>query len=182
MQARTSHCGVEARAAARTNLFLAATVHSAGIGRPVKIRDLSTTGARIEVSPVPEAGAAVTLVRGPLSVQARVSWRAERFCGLSFASPMSIQDWMRNPVILDRRRGDPRIAAPSDVPGAAAAHSETGTGRIAEEITRLLGTLGETLAGDPGVVFKYGTELYNLGLAARRLAALAETMRADKPF
>ena len=41
MQDGSSHSGVESRAAARTNLFLAATLISSGAGHPVKIRDLS---------------------------------------------------------------------------------------------------------------------------------------------
>ena len=170
--------------AGRTNLFLAASLNFGDVGHKVKIRDLSATGARIETLLVPEAGAAVILARGRLSVEARVSWHAERFCGLSFAAPVSIQDWMTHPVILERRRGNPRIAAASDGPGAALVHSEAGqAGRLAEELTRvsrLLGTLGETRAGDPGVVFNHGTQLYNLGLAARSLAALATTIRADQ--
>ena len=84
MQHSTSHCGVEPRSAARTNLFLAATLHSGDVAHPVRIRDLSASGARIETSVVREVGDAVTLVRGGLSVDARVTWRAERFCGLSF--------------------------------------------------------------------------------------------------
>ncbi|MGI8611977.1 MAG: hypothetical protein ACR2KH_06890 [Sphingomicrobium sp.] len=90
---------------------------------------------------------------------------------------------MTNRVILERRRGDPGIAAEGDVPGAALVHCQAvQTGGVAEELTRisrLLGTLGETLAADPRVVFIHGTQLYNLGLAARTLAALAETLPAE---
>lgn len=184
MQDNSPHRAVELRSAARTNLLLAATLHSADIGHPVKIRDLSATGARIETSLVTEVGTGVTLVRGRLSVDARVSWHAERFCGLSFTSPVSIQDWMTNPVILERRRGRPRVAIEGDVSDSAAAHSEVGKARAAEDLRRvssLLGTLGEALASDPEVVLKHRIPLHNLGLAAQTLAALAKTMQADAP-
>lgn len=182
MQESSSHFGVESRAAARTNLFLAATLNSADGAHPVKVRDLSATGARIETSQVCEVGAAVTLVRGRLRVEARVSWRAERFCGLSFTPPVSIQAWMTNPVILDRQRAIPR-AVEGGGSDAAPAVLKPGEGvGVAEELTRvasLLRTQCEALAADSGVVFNHGTQLYNIGLAARTLDALAETFRTD---
>ena len=181
MQANSSHGAVESRAAARTNLFLAATMHSADTQHPVKIRDLSATGARIETSLVSEVGDAVTLVRGRLSVHARVTRSGARFCGLSFNSPVSIQAWMTNPVLLERQRGRPRVAVEGEV--ATLVHSEAEmAGSVAEELSRVsrwLGIFGQTLANDPEVVTKHGTQLYDLGLAARALAAFAESMQAD---
>src|SRR5687768_11011127 len=166
MQETTSHRGVESRSAARTNLFLAATLNSGGADRPVKIRDLSATGARIETSQTPEVGSAVILVRGGLSVGARIGWHAGRFCGLSFASRVSIQDWMGNPGVPKGPPGHPTMAAGGDMPSAARMAIDTGkAGRIAADLARvshLLGSLGETLSGDPAVVFKYGTQLHNL--------------------
>jgi hypothetical protein len=180
MRDGSSHGGVESRASARTNLFLAATLGSAGANHPVKIRDLSATGARIETSVALKVGAAVTLVRGGLSIDARVGWRAERFCGLSFAAPVSIEDWMANPVNLDRQAVPPvavggGVATPFHRPEQ---HAES----IAEELTRVsrwLEAFGHTLAKDPQVVFKHGTQLFSLGLAARSLAALAEAIQAE---
>jgi hypothetical protein len=179
MQDGSSHSGVESRAAARTNLFVAATLIWSGAGHPVKIRDLSATGARIETSLALEAGQAVTLVRGGLRVEAEVGWKAERFCGLSFASPVSIEDWMTSPVNLQRQATP--IAAGGGV--AAPVHREAESAEsIAEELTRVsrwLEAFGHALANDPQVVFKHGTQLFSLGLAARRLAALAETIQAE---
>ena len=171
MQDGSSNGGVESRAAARTNLFLAATLVSAGAGHPVKIRDLSATGARIETSLALEVGAAVTLVRGGLRVDAHVGWHAARFCGLSFAAPVSVEDWKANPVSLQRQ------ATTTPVHGEAE-NAES----IAEELTRVsrwLEAFGHLLANDPQVVAKHGTQLFSLGLAARTLAALAETIQAE---
>ena len=182
MQHNTSHCGVESRSATRTNLFLAATLHSGNVAHPVKIRDLSASGARIETSLVTEVGDAVTLVRGGLRVDARVTWRAERFCGLSFTAPVSIAAWMTHPVLLERNRMRPRVVLESEV--AALAHSEEASGSVAAELARVscwLGTFGQTLASDPVVLLKHGTELAKLRLAARTLGVLADTMQADAP-
>ena len=180
MQDGSSHSGVESRAAPRTNLFLAATLFSAGAGYPVKIRDLSATGARIETLLALEVGAAVTLVRGGLRVQARVGRCAGRFCGLSFDAPVSIEDWMANPVTLERQ-----AMAPVAVGGGVARpvrREERDAESIAEELTRVsrwLEAFGHALANDPQVVFSHGTQLFGLGRAARSLAALAETIQAE---
>ncbi len=181
MQDGSSHGGVESRAAARTNLFLAATLISAEAGHPVKIRDLSATGARIETSLALEVGTAVTLVRGGLRVEARVGWHAKRFCGLSFASPVSIADWMANPANLERQPTPP----PLEVPAAAATPLHRAAGNAespAEELMRIsrwVEAFGQALSSDPQVVFKHGTQLFNLGLAARDLGALAKSMQAE---
>jgi hypothetical protein len=180
MQDGSSQSRVESRAAARTNLFLAATLISSGAGHPVKIRDLSAIGARIETSLALEVGAAVVLVRGGLRVESRVGWHAARFCGLSFAAPLSIEDWMANPVNLDRQ-ATPPVAVGGGV-AAQVDREEPHAESIAEELTRVsrwLEAFGHTLANDPQVVFKHGTQLFSLGLAARSLAALAEAIQAE---
>lgn len=181
MQDGSSHSGVESRAAARTNLFMAATLNSAGVNHTVKIRDLSAIGARIETLLVLEVGTAVTLVRGGLRVDALVGWHTERFCGLSFASPVSTEDWMANPVNVQRQPARPPVAVVSEA--ATPGHGEEQDAEsIAEELKRVsrwLEAFGHALANDPQVVFKHGSQLFSLGLAARTLAVLAETMQAE---
>jgi hypothetical protein len=143
----------------------------------VKIRDLSETGARIETATSFEVGAAVTLVRGALSVRARVGWHAQRFCGLSFASPVSIHDWMANPANSDREAKPPW--AELELQGAAGEIESP-----AEELLRVsqwLEAFGQMLSSDPQIVFKHGTQLFSLGLAARARGALAKTNHAKAP-
>ena len=185
MQEKSLHRGVESRTAPRTNLFLAATMHSGDTEQPVKVRDLSATGARVETARLPDVGTAVNLVRGRLRVEARVRWHAERFCGLSFTSPVSIQDWMANPMILERRRRNPWVEADREVLDSASDHSGAGSaGRVDEDLKRvssLLETVGEALASDPDVAFRHRVKLHNLGLAAKTLAELAKTIQADAP-
>src|SRR5688500_13547509 len=94
----------DARATARKNLFVAATLHTNGDAYPVTIRDLSTSGAQIEGSQRPEVGAEVTLSRGFLTVRGHVTWGKNRRCGLCFASPILVQDWMASPVNPQQQR------------------------------------------------------------------------------
>src|SRR5688500_6031681 len=101
----------KARAGARTNLFVAASLRTNGEAYPVTIRDLSAAGAQIESSLRPEIGADVTLSRGHLSVRGHVTWGRDRRCGLRFASPISVQDWMPSPVHRQQQREDHVVAA-----------------------------------------------------------------------
>ncbi len=181
MQDGSSHSGVESRAAARTNLFLAATLISAEAGHPVKIRDLSATGARIETSLALDVGTAVTLVRGGLRVQARVGWHATRFCGLSFAAPVSTDDWMANPANLERQPKPPPVgvASAAAAPVHRAAENAESPAEELLRVSRWLEGFGQTLSSDPQVVFKHGTQLFSLGLAARALGALAKSMQSE---
>lgn len=181
----------ETRAAARTNLFLAASLHSGGVAHPVRIRDLSASGARIETFVVPEVGAALKLVRGRLSVDCHLTWCVDHVCGLRFSSSVSVHEWMTYRIALESRLDD--LAPTADgapVPDPAAARLEAASARLEagkavraardlKRVARLLETLAEALAGDPEVVARHGAELHNLGLAMQTLTALAETMQAS---
>ena len=181
MQDGGSHGGVEARTAARINLFLAATLRLGDASHPVKIRDLSATGARIETQVPLKVGAAVTVVRGGLSVHARVGWHADRFCGLSFAAPVSTDDWKANPANLQPGPGSPAlpIQAPAAMPVRWQAEIGGSVADQLSQVSRWLVTFGHALADDPNVVFKYGSELFSLSLAARSLGVMADTMQAE---
>jgi hypothetical protein len=175
MQDSSSKRAVEARAAARTNLFMAATLVSGDASHAVKIRDLSEIGARIETLLPIEVGAAVTLVRGTRSVHARVGWHAQRFCGLSFASPISVQDWIASPVNAEREA----VAPLAELEVLRRSQNSESPGEELTRVSRWLEAFGKTLSNDPQVVFKHGTQLFSLGLAARALGALAKTMQGE---
>lgn len=177
----------EARATARTNLFVTATLHTEGDAFPVTIRDLSAWGAQIESSLCPGIGAEVTLSRGPLSILGHMTWVKNRRCGLRFASPISVQDWMANPVNRQQQRVDHVVAflksgalppeAPVERPVATRPHAVQDLRRI----SRLLEILSDALASDPAVVVKHGILVQNLDIALQTLSALAGTLRSDDP-
>ena len=175
----------EVRATARTNLFMAATLHAADVAHPVKIRDLSAAGAQIESSLLPEVGSEVTLARGRSSVQAHVTWCADRRCGLQFTTPISVPDWMASPLNQQQRRVDELVAAAQA--GAvslevAAQHNAVTPALAAEDlrrVSRLLEVLGDALAGDPATVVKHVIQLQNLDITLQTLAAMVETIESD---
>jgi hypothetical protein len=176
----------DGRAAARTNLFMAATLIAADGEHPVKIRDLSAVGAQVESALVPEVGSVMTLVRGQLSVPCEVSWRAERRCGLKFLSPISVQTWMANPLNREQQRVDRLVAVvkAGAVPDAAPAQPQAATAVVADDlrrVARLLENLGDALASDPAMVTAHGIELQSIDIALQTLTVLIETMRTDAP-
>src|SRR6185312_726100 len=87
------------RAEPRTNMFLGAVIRSAGLSFPVKVRNMSVSGALAEGRDLPEEGAEVELVRGSLAVSATVAWCSEGRCGLRFLSLACIRDWLAPPTI-----------------------------------------------------------------------------------
>ena len=179
--------GPEARVAVRVNLFMAATLYASGVTTEVKIRNLSATGAQIETSLLADIGTAITLTRGHLTMPGHVTWCTERRCGLHFSAPISVQDWMANPVNREQQRVDHVVALvkAGAVPLAEPAHRVAGAVcGVAEDLMRvshLLERLGDALVGDPAIVAQHGTALQNLDIAMQTLTVLAETMQKGPP-
>ena len=166
---------------------MAATLNINGDAYPVMIRDLSCWGAQVEGTLTPHIGAEVTLSRGPLNVQAHMTWTKKRRCGLRFASPISIQDWMANPVNRQQHRVDRVVAAvksgaPS--PGTPADRPVTTPALTAQDlrqVSRLIEIVGDSLANDPTVVVTHGINLQNLDIAVQTLTTIAGLMQSDDP-
>lgn len=171
----------EARLDTRKNLFMAATLHAAGIATLVKIRDLSATGTQIESEPLP-VGSAITLTRGALRVDGKVAWSSGHRCGLHFSSPISVSDWMANPVNREQGRVDHVVMAvkagmaPPAATGPHRAPSAHEAEAVISAVAGLLEILGDALASDPAVVGKHGGPLQNLDIAQQTLMTLVETM------
>jgi hypothetical protein len=172
----------KARAAPRTNLFLAATLYSAAGTSPVKIRDLSSAGARIESDVVPVVGEPIRLVRGSLSVVGLVAWRRERRCGLRFDASISVPGWMANTVNREQQRVDRAVkvmhagAVPLAIPATRRAGTADDMTQDLKRVSCLLELLGDELANDMLVAANYGVKLQYLDIAVQTLLALAESV------
>ena len=179
--------GHKERAETRTNLFMSAALHIDGLEQDAKIRDLSAEGAQLECSPVPAAGTAMTLIRGRLTVQGRVSWSAARRCGVQFFSRIRVRDWMANPVNAEQQRVDRLVAvvksgqAPKAPPAAHLPAAAEGVTDDLKRVSELLAVIADALAGDPAAVIRHGVTLQGLDIAVQTLAVLAETIPADDP-
>lgn len=176
------------RQAQRRNLFVAATLQYGGISQPVRIRNLSTTGALIEAASLPMVGMSVLLQRGTQAVHATMRWCESDRGGLLFAEPIALPRWI--PGAIDLPAEPTPVAEPvatvPDAPGAirpARAGSDLNR-RIAEEVafvSRRIDAIGERLAGEVLIVGRHALSLQELDLSSQTLTALAMVIEADRP-
>lgn len=177
----------EARATPRTNLFLSAMINFDGGSAPVRLRDLSHFGARIEGALLPAVGTVAHITRGALDAAGTTMWREGRGCGLRFSQPLDLDAWIPGrcgrTAILDHDPVDPpdgTCGAPR--PGVDLADSLPG--RLAEElayVARMLDSLGDDLAGEPLVVMRHVNKLQNLDISAQILGHVAKIIVARQP-
>lgn len=87
-------------------MFLAATLMGAGFSAPAKVRNMSASGALVEAAAIPPARTAVQLLRGTLVAPAVVAWSTPGRCGLRFAGPICVHEWLKAPVNSQQQRVD----------------------------------------------------------------------------
>lgn len=182
----------------RKNLMLAASIESAGMRAPVRIRNLSESGAMLDGAALPEAGAPVMLLRADIQVAALVVWREAGRCGIRFDNiAASVDEWVtgKRAASFNGQRGQARVdaiqtavregsALPPE-PGLAAAKTlRPGEleQRISEEIVyvqRLIDALGEELVEDPVMLQRHSRVLQNLDRASQVLAHLGTVLAAE---
>lgn len=181
--------------APRTNLLLAATIEG-DVAGPVRIRNLSESGALIEGQLLPQVGERLTLRRAALAVGATVMWRGAGKCGVQFDRRVAIAHWAkgistpRDQAQVDAMQAAVRAGLSSPAPGAEqvtadaapAAASGMLEQRVAEElgyIARLIETIGDDLADEPAVIHRHPATLQNFDLATQILKHLAAVLTAE---
>jgi hypothetical protein len=158
-------------------MFVMATIYAGRGSAPVKIRNLSTSGALIEGARIPPQMTDVTLRRGGLTVDGKVVWCSNGRAGLEFESPISVAHWLPGgEALLEQERVDA-------VFHGAEAQSEPGPDSIeprgpvtSAEILKtkaMLEVLGDALADDADVLVRHGAQLQALDLAVQVLGRLA---------
>jgi hypothetical protein len=164
----------EARTAPRTHLFLKAAISFDGGSAPVRLRDLSAFGARIEGPLLPAKGVVASITRGPLAASGTIVWRDQRGCGIRFDRPLDLDRW-----VPPRERPPQRKPAPSDE-----AVTVMLPVRLAEElayVARLLESLGDDLSAELLVVKRHAAKLQYLDISAQILGHVANILVADNP-
>jgi hypothetical protein len=164
-------------------MYLGAALQSQGSSLPVKIRNMSSTGAAVEGSVVAEPGTSVRLVRGGLRAEATVVWSREGRCGLRFAGPVSVPKWRAPPANPHQERVDLLVAqvraghVPSTrVPSEPNQPSgPVGTAQLADDlgqVSDLLLGLADELLCDLAVLAAHGSALQNLDIAVQSIDAI----------
>jgi len=95
------------RSSRRHRALLSATLVTTTGDQPVRLRDLSSTGALIEGEILPAAGTDVVVRRGGFEAFATVAWSKGKRAGIEFDEPLSEEEvWAQV---------NPRLAAPPPV-------------------------------------------------------------------
>lgn len=166
------------RVETRTHLFMVAMLGAGTALMPVRIRNLSASGALLEGSGVPGAGAAVTIRRGGLSVEGVVAWRSKTQAGIAFRSDILVSAWLpkngSKQSAIDQYLFETKNGAPGSGkeprPGISAADSD----RALFELTSLrneLAILEDVLVQDIRVVAAH-PEIQFLDIALQRIDRL----------
>ena len=102
------------RNARRARVMLAAKMETDAGEIPVVIRDISSSGARIDTPVSPEVGSHVTLRREAIAVAAEVRWRKDGRIGLLFAGSID-----EAALLIPVSRTAPSLPAPPPASAAA---------------------------------------------------------------
>lgn len=183
--------GDVAHRAPRKNLFLMASLAVAGASHPVRVRNLSATGALVESARLPAAGSDLVLRRGSVEAVGTLVWTADQRGGVRFAQPIRLADWIPGGAADHQLEIDPS-AAPTradivDIAQAPPPADNVGspvTARIADElafVARRLETLGADLADEPPIVVRHAAKLQELDIAVQILGHLSRVLVAPSP-
>src|SRR5207244_4552334 len=79
----------------RKNLLLSATIEAGTLNAPVRIRNLSESGAMLDGTALPESGVRLVLRRSAIEVPATAIWRTGGRCGIKFDdTAVSVDEWV----------------------------------------------------------------------------------------
>jgi hypothetical protein len=164
----------------RTNMFVLATLYAGGASAPVKIRNLSPTGALIEGKRIPPPATKVSLRRGSLAVSGQVMWCGDGRAGLNFEAPAAVAHWLPGgEALIKQARVDAIFNGSGGLAASDAAPDATTPFEIVK-VQRLLLSLAEALADDAQAVVRYAAELQALDVAAELLAQMATRHGASR--
>jgi hypothetical protein len=169
------------RADARNNMFVTAVLYGDRGPAPVRIRNMSRSGALIESTEIPAEGSKVRLSRGSLSVRGQVVWLKEDRAGIRFDAAIAVADWLPRGNRPDSQQqvDDMIHACRSSAPPRQGGGGTAPVPATPEAIRQLLdlkdalaAAAGE-LAGDPAIAVAHPTALQAIDVAAQKLERLA---------
>jgi hypothetical protein len=162
-------------------MFVMATIFAGNGSAPVKIRNLSPSGALIEGARLPPQAAEVSLRRGSLIASGKVVWCSNGRAGLQFESLISVAHWLPGGEALrEQERVDAVFhgAEGKNEPGSVSLQPQGSV--TAAEILKtkaMLEVLADALADDADVLVRHGTQMQALDLAVQMLGKLAGQTR-----
>ena len=167
----------------RRNIFVVAALYCSQESSPVRIRNMSRSGALIECAVVPPAGTQVRLSRGSRSVSGIIIWQRDDRAGVQFDSAVAVEDWMPGGRPTRQQRVDAIVEScrtreipPADLAEpsfAAAAPGLSGLVSQLVEIKQALYAAAEALAEDPAIARAHAGALQEIDISVHKLEKLA---------
>jgi hypothetical protein len=160
-------------------MFVLATMAAASASGPIKIRNMSLSGALLEGGALPAVGEHLSLRRGELAVSGHVVWRQQGKAGLSFDCAVEVVDWLPagsgGQQQVDRTfqelKTDPAPAHPvSCSPAEPSAIGKPDLLKLAEG----LDILANILAEDARIIAAHSSKLQVLDAASQMLRRCAD--------
>lgn len=175
------------RADARNNMFVTAVLFGERGSAPVRIRNMSRSGALIEAALIPPEASTVRLGRGSLSVHGRVVWQKNNRAGILFDAAIEVADWLpRGNRHTEQQHIDEMVHAcrnstsqRQESGGTAPVPTESDAVRLLLELKHALAVVAGELASDPGIALAHPTALQTIDVAAQKLERLAALL-ADR--
>ena len=100
----------EPRSDPRSHVFLMAVLASGLKSMPVRVRNISAHGALLEGKDLPGEQRTVSLKRGSLTVAGQIAWSSEKHCGIRFAGPIDVSEWVDRAGPVGQQRIDATVA------------------------------------------------------------------------
>ncbi|HET7815987.1 MAG TPA: PilZ domain-containing protein [Sphingomicrobium sp.] len=183
------------RAAPRSTMILSAVVQSPRGTAAATIRNLSSSGAMVEVSSQLSPGDEILLRRGSLEVGGVVAWCFDGRAGISLRDRIEVSKWAaRRQGACNQAQVDHVVATARATLGTTSS-GESGAGkrsldqdvlnsRLAEEIllvARTIELLGDEIAEEPLFVARHGQSLQQIDIAVQVLGHVARIITAEDP-
>ena len=159
----------------RANVFLMAVLAHGKTAVPVRIRNISPTGALLDAKhSLPPAGSQVALRRGDLSVTAEIVWQDQYCCGARFDRRIDPEQWVKRLGHAGQRRVDSVIAklrAGVDLPLQSERPNELA--EVLRELSVELTEISEDIADLPDLTDELCAALVRLDAVGQRLRQCA---------
>lgn len=170
----------EFRLDSRSNIFVMAALYAAGCSvTPVRVRNLSRTGALIESADVPPPGTAVRINRASLTATGILIWVNGGKAGIQFDTPIAVGEWLpqgkrgSGQQFVDELFHQKRLRTTGPQPIETAPDPELELSAELLELRLSLERAGEALALDGTVAARHPATLQAIDCVSQALARLA---------
>lgn len=163
-------------------MFLSAMLCSEQATAPVRIRNMSVSGALVEAAAVPLPADCISLVRGNLIVGGTVVWAAQGRCGIRFDAVVDVKQWLAPAANSEQLRVDDMVrlvrsgGKPTAPEAGVITKSVSRAGAVETEIVDdlrrasiLLSALGDDLSEDMAVIARHGSRLQNIDIVLQTM-------------